>query len=457
MTESSDQEGQEPKRPKQAEQPPTAQLLNLDAGRRLVPAQTVRSEIYIELRDRLCAADRQRLETMEEMLFAERPRASACKPGPLHLPDAEFECIEGTIWFFFSAGERKFVLSAFRLNKPGGKMMPTPDERADYQACRWVANSWGTGIAAHLRAMIHPHSPGIDGSWIGLTPGASVLLVGTGGFHEGNLPRLYDSVLLDIAKSCRNMVYHDAEPSLPAWSLLGRFFKTREEIENPYARAIFAGEALCRIGVEIGHGGGHQRALRWGPIPKTLGSAWCRQPAEHLGQQGVAILDAVLERGVTRKIGSDTYHFFTASFMDHDMMADVRRLALIRNELVFRLAMLVSIQATVPLPIEADEAKLRARDLLRRYALLSEFVHLSEAYFGAGEVEASMDVVEDLALCEQKYRPTLNLIIRDLFEFGNSSRVIVDELLVGADGTETANAPALHRRLVEITTELVAP
>lgn len=436
-----------------------AQVLNLDDGRRLDRKETIRSPVYEEMRDALSEGDLSRLIAMEEMLFADRPRASTCRPGPLHLPDASFNCTEGTIWFFYAANLRKFVLSVFVLAKPGGRRMPPGCERAanDLQGdC--PSRGWGEGIAARLVALLRGGAVAAElPRWPTIAGLIEHRFAIDGECYSMNEPVVRAEVLFEIATTCRAMRHRGDDLALPEWSLLGQTLRTREEGENPYARAIFAGEALCRMGIEIGFGGGHRRALRWGPRRGVSGAAWYSPADAGLYDESVAILHAL--RDHVGPVGSKggIYHFLTASLMDGDMLGDVRRLALVRSELMFRLAMRIA-TPTGGRASRRGGTEGRARDLMRRYALLSEFAHLSNAYFGTRSVDASMEVIEELVGCQHKDNPVIVMVVRDLFEFGNSSAVIVDEL-GGGDDDRLPGCDAEMRdmcaRLVKLTAQIV--
>lgn len=436
-----------------------AEVVGLDGRRRLDRKDTIRSPVYEEMRDALSEGDLRRLIAMEEMLFADRPRASTCRPGPLHLPDACFNCTEGSIWFFYAANLRKFVLSVFVLSKPGGRRMPIGCERAanDLQGdC--PSQGWGEGIAARLMALLSGGAvPAELPRWPTIAGLVEHRFTVDGECYSLDEPVVRAEVLFEIATTCRAMRDRGDSLALPEWSLLGQVLRTREEGENPYARAIFAGEALCRMGIEIGFGGGHRRALRWGPRRSVSGAAWYSPADARLYDESVAILHAL--RDHVDPVGSKggICHFLTASLMDGDMLGDVRRLALVRSELMFRLAMRIG-TPTSGRASRRGSTDGRTRDLMRRYALLSEFAHLSNTYFGTRSVDASIEVIQELVGCQHKDNPVIVMVIRDLFEFGNSSAVIVDEL-AGCDDDRPPDGDAGMRdmcaRLVTLTAEIV--
>ncbi len=183
-------------------------------------------------------------------------------------------------------------------------------------------------------------------------------------------------LLIDIAASCHLMRRSDSAPMVPSWSLLSRTTRVNEQLQNPYARSIFAGEALCRLGRELG--AGEARALRWGPFVKRSAKAWRRCEAADLFFESTAILGAIRDGHAGAGLRSHACHYLTASLMDGDMLADVRRLTLIWSEMTFRLAMAIGSRIS-------HAHSFKDRDVLRRYAMLSEFVRLSAGFSGSSK------------------------------------------------------------------------
>jgi len=270
-----------------------------------------------------------------------------------------------------------------------------------------------------------------------------------------NHPAPQGKLLIDIAQSCRSLGGAGPASMLPSWSLLARTARVREQVENPYARAIFAGEALCRIGETIGGGGASGRMLLWGPVAQRSRRTSVGRAASALLEESAAILAAIRDGDIVRLPESKSCYFLTASLMDRDMLADVRRLALIRNEMMFRLAMAVLDPAKKQLRQKRATAD---RDQLRRYALLSEFVRVSAVYFGnCGQSKVDDDIVETLTGCAHKEHAIVRMLVRDLDDFGCSTALIVDEL-GSTDANETPSDPIiLHERLLSIATEILRP
>lgn len=404
----------------------TARVLQMDQAYRLERQRTVRSTCYQEKLASLAHDGQHRVAIMEGLLFEESRRAASCTLGDLHLPDSRFDCAEGSIWYHFSAGQKLFVLSYFELAGRGGNRAGGSGGGHLYitGSVSRVPCGWGEGIAAKLgRLLAAERSSTIDwAAWLNVETQKPLVSVWLDDHDECVDPATRNGqLLIDIAASCHILRSPDQRAALPSWSLLRHAVRVSEELENPYARSIFAGEALCRLGLEIGSG--RARALRWGPFAKRGQSERFRCTSSELFAESAAILGAVRDGQVKPSFRCDVRHYLTASLMDDDMLADVRRLRLIRNEMTFRLAITVGWHAA------RTETADEAREALHRYAMLSDFVRLSADYFGvADEPLTGMDVIEDLAECEHRDREVVRAAVYDLDDFGSSTAMIIDQL-----------------------------
>lgn len=426
-------------------------VVGLDEGIRLEAKRTRRSTCYREKMDRLQPSQRPLVEIMERKLFDERRRVASCQRGELHLPDSRFDCPEGSIWYHFSADSAQFVLSDFHLNDRGSDTSEDdlPDSDWSGVACIGVGG-WGSGIAAQLGrlcAIDWSHTDLDLVAWLGREHRSRFdvriddKLVVLGDSHvEGRF-------LIDIAMSMHLMTDIESNACLPAWSLLHRVSDRREQLENSYARAIFAGEALCRIGTEIGNHGAATRAMRWAPLLEDDPSPVRKVSNHALLDETIAILKAV-HRGAGRRLRRRARHYLTASLMDGDMLGDVRRLALIRSEMTFRFAMAVSAPPVAPRCNAGADVNAAFGDQLHRYALLSEFVRLSAGYFGVDEaVGGTLEVVDELGACLHRGKPVIERLVHDLDDFGTSSTLIVDHLAPMSMAEDHIDFGALYPRL----------
>jgi len=408
------------------------QYFPLDARR------TIRSTCYREKFERLDPEGRARVELMEAKLFAQGYCKASCERDVLHIPRSRFDCDEGSIWYHFSKGEGRFILTDFTLHRRGSGETGGCDGGFPFCDPYPVAAALGHGIAARLDRLFAAdwsRTSGADlAAWLATAHDRTFTLWLDDRMVCIDDPTPNGQLLIEIAASWHLMTDADSETALPDWSLLRRASPRREQLENPYARAIFAGEALCRIGVEIAHHGLASRALRLGPFLSRSGRLRTKRREERaLLGESIAILDAV-RSGSGHELGQHVCHYFTASLMDHEMLYDVRRLALIRSEMTYRLAM--AIGAGEPCHsgrgLRWSMRRARAdveRDRLHRYALLSEFARLSADYFGVTEPTPSAgDVVGELDACLHKGSAVVERLVHDLDDFGISAMLIVEQL-----------------------------
>jgi hypothetical protein len=184
----------------------------------------------------------------------------------------------------------------------------------------------------------------------------------------------------------------------------------------------------------------------------------------YLLKESKAILDAIHDPVGLGTLGIRARHYLTASLMDSDMLGDERRLALVRSEMLHKLAMAVALQAR-PFADAFEHCqkggggRRQHEALMRKYALLSEFVHMSDAYFGTARVTVTdTGIIDELDVCKQKRRPLLQAVVRDLYDYGSSITLIVDHLVPREGGAEvnpgTIDLSAMHERLTVITEEI---
>lgn len=134
-------------------------------------------------------------------------------------------------------------------------------------------------------------------------------------------------------------------------------------------------------------------------------------------------------------------------------MADLRQLALIRNEMTYRLAMAVGETA------QQAQRKGRCpdanRDLLHRYAMLSEFVRLSVTYFGVvGASTCGGEFVDELDQCEYRDRTMVKALVRDLDDFGSSTMMIVEHLSPPAE-LDDLDVDVSHSKLYRLALDIL--
>ncbi|MGA9580692.1 MAG: hypothetical protein WBR13_01825 [Allosphingosinicella sp.] len=437
---------------------PLGQVASLEMARRICPERTIRSTCYAEKLASLGAVDRARVNLMETRLYESAPRASACKQGKLHLPDSRFDSLEGSIWFHYSPALRKFVLGYFELKRQDGASGSggTFGDTRDYG--RRMVCGWKGGIAAHLaRLLSSKRKDAFDLDVVAF----AVPSLGEQGQDDSisdfgllTYPPTRGKLLIDIAESCRSLS-STGSMMLPGWSLLGRTAIVQEQVENRFARAIFAGEALCQLSETIGGAGSSGLILGWHSLDRRSRGASCsKRAASQILTESVAILSAIREGDPNCVVQREIHHFATASLMDGEMLADVRRLALIRSEMTFYLA------TAVARPAHSDwtDSYVAAREQLQRYALLSEFVGLSSAYFGdCDDGLADEDLMQALPQQARDKAEAFCEMMHDLEDFGCSTSLIVDELAPSDFEEGPHDFAAMHERLLGIATEILKP
>lgn len=429
-------------------------VIGFDTAIRLDRDRTERSILYAEAVDRLNHFGRGCVDRMEALLFSKRLRVGDCQCGDLYLPDGIFNCSEGQIWYHFSPKRRRFVLSFFHIEGHGGGMpLPEPIEPCGGTGLKGDAD-YAVGIAARISAALRLKLPEGDFD--------IDLVAMLEPFHSDRGMALGGSELMtDIAKTHCVMVMHNHRSPLPPWSLLSRCTTVHQQLESPFARAIFAGEVTCRLGWEIGRAG-NRRALRWGPVNGWTESSIDSGPSPMvLLEESRNILDAVRDNVATDDLRWRTRHFLTASLMDGDLMADDRRLALVRSELIYRLAISLAGQARgMSHPARGTRAAATGLQspLMRKYALVSEFVRMSGSFFSGRSQPGAADVVREMAACSQREPPLLRELACDLLAFGDSTLFLVNRFSSPTDGdwelADGMDMVAMHERLTSIASEI---
>jgi hypothetical protein len=392
--------------------------------------RTERSLCYREMYDRLCDRDRFLVNAMEAKLFQLRLRVEHCPRGTLSLPASDASFDEGRIWFHFSPGRGRFILSYFQLWGGGGGLARSPGSRFHVDAdCDWRDALQPDGIAARLA------------SYFGRIDDDFSVAIALSSWDAGFWHTRCAATLAatppsrpaahDFARQvCQaHLVWIDPSTdwALPEWSLLGRRTKVRAEIVNRYARSIFAGEALCRLCLELSTMGPTGRALAWGASWGRRGGTLFKSPSSaELLRESAAILAAIRDRSIDVALGGATSHFLTSSLMDTDLMGDQRRLALVRSEMTLRLAAALVRKAGEVERKRPHRARLHYRDLMKRYSMLSDFVTRSASFFGVSWSDASArEVLDDLRHCPKRERSTLLGVVDRLSDYGASTALIV--------------------------------
>lgn len=333
-------------------------VVGLDVGIRVSRHRTKRSSQYERKLGRVGEPGRRLVLMMEAKLYAENRRFEHCRPGCLHHPEATFEAEEGCLWYYYSVDHEKFVLTDFMLAGGGGSTRQAG-------GAGWCG--WGgyPGRVRSLAARIGDRFIGLPGSggrgWRTLPASCTAKIIIDG--------RAFDGFVEMLAKS------EDRAPAVD-WSLLSQVIASSAQLQNPYARAILAGEALCRLSTRV-----PTRRPSWSLYGRRRSDA-VRLGGDALAKQSRLLLSVV--HGADAVKGSVPPYWSTGA-IDRDLLGDDARLAAMRGEMVLALSRVLAGEIAGVSAAMARPGTGAVRDLdavLRKCAMLSEFVRLSARYFG---------------------------------------------------------------------------
>lgn len=405
-------------------------IASLDDGIRLSEQRTIRSSCYRRRRDRLSEFSRRRLALMESLLFSEGRRISDCGPADLMYPEAQFRCSQGLLCYHFSKAARKFILTHFELVEGGGGERRLLPALAGGRARFWANQACDGSIAARLaRFFVETFA---YSNWI-LDPGTPVRTRARLSLMD-SIRSLFDrkptrEVLCDVINVHWVLVNSapNATVNLPEWSLLHRRVKIREQLENPFARAIFAGEALCQLGSAI-VGNGYEGDLNDGP--PGLRHYIDGGPRRAWSKKDDAIIGAIGGIGGADQVSGLVGQYLCYSHLKNHPLGAGRMHPLLGSELTLRLATVVAAQAREALTVEAgipeEIRSARMRTMMRKYSLLSEFARLSSS-----SLPASLAIDYGFNSYVDRDEPVqCSDTFRIVLDFGSSSWLIAERFSV---------------------------
>ena len=237
----------------------SAQIISFGSWRSPTPANTIEGRFYLLCKSRLGVGKRRLLRTMEEDLYG---GSALCvdMAGALERPERVHEVPGlGYIAYFWSRRDHSYVLSEFCFEEsdsggglPCGSRFPTgscgglskPSPRPIAAAARAVAAGAiraAGGIAADLRWRL-----GI------LMPSYLIRFGSAPSQRRATVSRFGSSVELASEVLAVHALLAGSGPvdreELPHWSLLREMVTVSEELRNPFARSLMAGELVCRLG-----------------------------------------------------------------------------------------------------------------------------------------------------------------------------------------------------------------
>jgi hypothetical protein len=371
----------------------------------------------------------------------------------LYLPTSRFDCSIGTIWYHFSPSLNCLVLQCFVLHggSGGGGGGSVVFRSTIVSSCLQGANDdnvydWTDGIAARLHSQFARLSKALRRT-VKLQHGyifSGISLLGyrhrVGGsvnFHDAS-----NRLLVEIAATCRSFSGSTETFELPAWSMLRETTIVVEQLENAFARAIFLGEALCKLSYSYKLCDYQPRTFRIFPINSTNDLEFDGDDAR-LYEESRAIISAI-DSGYFDCGQNNFRHYVIASLLDCDVLSDVCRLRLMHSEMIYRLSMALA----------RGHSAGRQNDEFR-FARLAEFAHLSGEFFGIGDCDCiEPDIIDEFASHHLSKVPAVRQIVRVLSDYGESSMLIINKLPIDRDrnGNDTREP---CERLCQLASEIL--
>lgn len=428
----------------------SAQIISFGAWRSPTPANTIEGKFYLQRKSSLSVGKRRLLRTMEDDLFS---RSALCTDmaGVLERPERLHEIPGlGIIAYFWSRCDQLYVLSEFHFeDSDAGGGLPC-GSRSPSGPCTGRAKPAPRRIAAAARAIAQGairiiDSVAADLRWhfgtFALTTFASSKLVTCSRLIMSRprvpVARLSSSVELASEVLAVHALLAGTGPidrdELPHWSLLREMITVPEELRNPLARSLMAGELICRLGSaadETLRAASHHgwRALLTGanadwPVPLH----WQRH--EDPIQLG-ALITAWLSDDGDQSVGGDTLRLLARARLSLVLASHVRRAATEASSL-----------QTCPDAIAIAPAK---HLLLRKIHLVSEYALLSYSVWPADHRWCGWD--DDAGDDDA----------RTLFkEFDRSVEIIAKQM--DRAGRAASGQGTLRDRISTIAMEIVAP
>lgn len=439
----------------------SATVANLDGAVRLCRERTLKSTCFRKAERDLSRDQTRHLQAMEALLYSERRRIDDCAPGSLMYPEAQFICSLGCLCYHFSEYNRRFILTHFELisqrsakadqpcvlpfeyrlqSQPRGCVSDVAARLADIVA-RWQRCAFAVSSMNHI--------------WS--SPSPNLLIKGVARSVLG------DDLKLHTGKPSlgflRNVHNGTVTVGLPHGSALEPFVAVREQLENPYARAILAGEEVCRVGWEISAATCGGRFSVCSPVyhwsrNAIRGDSW----GSVLFEESRAVIQALTGNMSADELASRARSFATASLVKSDTTCG-DSFIFVYSELVLRLALALNMQSSVIVHLNAiglhsPDLEIVQHRLLHKYALLSEFASMSERHYGI----YSDNVVDPWDLIESKSSERWGLydLLSGLLEFRGSTNSIVHCEDGSSEINEADVSPAeMQSRLIEIAAQII--
>lgn len=394
----------------------SAKLLSLRHGTAYL------STIFQAERAELPEHERARVNSMIDLFFQRGIGTHSPSASPTRRKMHRFDCAIGTIYYFRSRLYDAPIMQCFTLHGPGGggglrSGPPRVPECRDICSQVVEADWWDRRIAARFEDLLKSEPTervALRPFW--LSEGKASMRTAAGRRRAKAYLRA-DRLLGEIADSCRSLCVQPDPSALPTWSLLGGRAHVAEQLENEFARAIFAGEAVSQLGRSLSLFSDEARGL----------DLWRRRrgglrampiDAQVLYEETLRALRVVDRRGDLREPNRCQY-LISLSFSDDDLLGDARCLSIVRSEIIFHFSTILN-----------DYRIKQCKDVEFRFAKFAYFTELSKEFFGVEDGEHSLgEFVDECVRNDHSAAWVTNELVRNLDEFGYLSVSIVDWLV----------------------------
>ncbi len=418
----------------------SAKLLSLRHGAAYL------STVFQAERAELVEHERAMVNSMIDLFFQRGIGTHSPSASPTQREMHRFDCAIGTIYYFRSRRYDAPVMQCFTLRGPGGggglrTKPPHIPEHPDICNQDEEVDRWDRRIAARFEDLLHrdpAEQVAVHSLWL---PVGTTNMRTAAGRRRARAHLRGDRLLGEIADSCWSLCVRPDPAALPAWSLLGSHAHVAEQLENEFARAIFAGEAVSQLGRSLSLFSDEARGL---DLWRRRRGARRAVPidAHVLYEETLRALRAVDRRGDLRERNRCQY-LISLSFADDDLLGDIRCLSIVRSEIIFHFSTILS-----------EYSIRKCKNAAFRFAKFAYFTELSKDFFGIEGGRRSLgDFVGECVKNDQSAAWVTSELVRNLNEFGYMSVSIVDRL-VGPFPTVPQPA-SKYDRLCELASQIL--
>ena len=414
-------------------------VVPLDHGIRLSRGNTRASSLYAAKAQRLEPVLQRRHQILESLLFESKRRLTCCTAGHLDVLEGQFDCRQGTILFYWSRKCGQFVLLDFWFGGGGNGGVPipadcSPNDAADApvgvtgRAIGWAASSTTRPPVMRISfSQNHFGKAGVGQKSKSSTASHSVWECSSGR-RGSNI----------WGKGSRTIREHRIKASI-----LARFILVPEQLQNPFARSIMAGEALCRAFTSSAFGRSpHFFDDR--PIASDL-----------LLVESVSLLN-LLFAGSSPGAAAEG-PFMIAKALKDSLLADDRLLPIVRIELTAHLSVRVARKARRLAEEHSDLcAKPHGRilDVMKAYSMLADFaclsMHIPNCGRGGPDIRGVLEEYEE----ELAVYGMTNLAT-GYVEFGPAVSLLLSDYCGEPEKNGWIDMHDAHRRAIEMTRALL--